>query len=187
MRKLIKSVAVTVLALTAMPMLALAQLTFNHTITGEALDLSTAPPEGRDTPAVKSFLETGVDPYLEVKACLPKGEELYLTACSGCHGHVGEGKLGPGLADNYWTYPKNVTDKGLFETIYGGARGMMGPHNDLQLEEIMLLMAWIRHFYTGPVEDAEWLNDEQKKNFKAFDPTHPQAVKVEGTCEIPAQ
>ncbi len=70
-----------------------------------------------------------------MKACLPKGEEVYLTSCSGCHGHVGEGKVGPGLNDAYWTYPKNKTDKGLFETIFGGAQGMMGPHNDLQLDE----------------------------------------------------
>ena len=88
-------------------------------------------PEGRDTEAVKRFLETGVNAYNEVKACLPKGEEIYLTSCSGCHGHLGEGKVGPGLNDAYWTYPKNKTDKGLFETIFGGAQGMMGPHNDL--------------------------------------------------------
>ena len=66
-----------------------------------------------------------------------------------------EGKVGPGLNDNYWTYPKNKTDKGLFETIFGGAQGMMGPHNDLQLNETLLVMAWIRHLYTGPVERRE--------------------------------
>src|SRR5262245_63032162 len=89
---------------------------FRNTITGEDLKvLESAAPEGRDTDAVKRFLETGVNAYTEVKACLPKGEEVYLTSCSGCHGHVGEGKVGPGLNDAYWTYPKNKTDKGLFE------------------------------------------------------------------------
>jgi hypothetical protein len=34
-----------------------------------------------------------------------------------CHGHIGEGKIGPGLADNYWTYPQNTTDAGLFSTV----------------------------------------------------------------------
>jgi cytochrome c-L len=187
MKKHLIQAAIAIMAFAFVPVIALADLDFRNTVTGEPLDLSKANPVGRDTPAVKEFLQTGHDPYIEVKACLPKGEELFLVACSGCHGHTGEGKIGPGLNDNYWTYPKNVTDKGLFETIYGGARAMMGPHSDLQLNEIMLIMAWIRHFYTGPVADAEWLTDDQKKTFTPFDPTHPQAVKVEGACEISAQ
>jgi cytochrome c-L len=144
---------------------------FRNTITGEDLKvLETAAPEGKDTEAVKRFLETGVNAYNEVKACLPKGEEVYLTSCSGCHGHVGEGKVGPGLNDAYWTYPKNKTDKGLFETIFGGAQGMMGPHNDLPLDELLKAMAWIRHLYTGDVAEADWLNPEQKKVFKPYKP-----------------
>ncbi|MGE0022609.1 MAG: cytochrome c(L), periplasmic [Hyphomicrobium sp.] len=142
---------------------------FRNTITGEDLKvLETANPEGRDTEAVKTFLESGINLYNEVKSCLPKGEEIYLTSCSGCHGHVGEGKVGPGLNDSYWTYPKNTTDKGLFETIYGGAQGMMGPHNDLQLDEILKAMAWIRHLYTGDPKDAEWLTEEQRKSFAPY-------------------
>jgi cytochrome c-L len=187
MRQFAKSVMI-VGALALVPVMAVAeQLVFQHTITGEALDLSKAQPEGRDTPAVKQFLATGVDPYVEVKNCLPKAEQLFLSSCSGCHGHVGEGKVGPGLNDNYWTYPKNTTDKGLFETIYGGANGMMGPHWDLQLDEILLIMAWIRHFYHGPIEDAVWLTPEQQKAFVQFDPEHPKSVSAEGACEIPAQ
>jgi len=142
---------------------------FRNTITGDDLKvLETAAPEGRDTEAVKKFLESGVNLYTEVKSCLPKGEEVYLTSCSGCHGHVGEGKVGPGLNDAYWTYPKNTTDKGLFETIYGGAQGMMGPHNDLQLDEILKVIAWIRHLYTGDVAEANWLTEEQKKAFTPY-------------------
>lgn len=180
--------AVVVAAFAFIPVLAVAeQLVFQNTLTGEALDLSIGPAEGRDTPAVKKFLATGVNPYIEVQACLPKGEELFLVACSGCHGHTGEGKIGPGLNDNYWTYPKNTTDKGLFETIYGGARGQMGPHSDLQLNEILLIMAWIRHLYHGPIDDAVWLTPEQQKAFVNYDPDHPRTIKAEGTCEIPAQ
>jgi cytochrome c-L len=149
-------------------MLAQALEPFRNTVTGDPLDLNTAPKEGRDTEGVKRFLDTGFNPYIEVEGCLVKGEQLYLSSCSGCHGHVGEGKVGPGLNDSYWTYTKNKTDKGLFETIFGGARSMMGPHNDLQLEETLLIMAWIRHFYTGPTEDATWLSDDQKKTFKPY-------------------
>lgn len=154
----------------SIPVVALALEPFRNTITGDVLDLNTAPKEGRDTPAAKSFLETGHNAYNENQNCLPAGEEIFLTACSGCHGHLAEGKVGPGLNDDYWTYPKNKSDKGLFETIFGGAQGMMGPHNDLQLNEILLVMAWIRHLYTGPAEGASWLTAEQLKTFKPYKP-----------------
>jgi cytochrome c-L len=145
-------------------------LEFRNTITGDVLDVDgTSPKEGRDTPAVKKFMETGVDPYVEMPGCLGKGEEIYLESCSGCHGHIGEGKVGPGLNDSYWTYPKNATDKGIFETIFGGANGMMGPHGqDLTMDDIMHLIAWIRHIQKDDVKDAEWLTPEQKKSFKLF-------------------
>jgi cytochrome c-L len=141
---------------------------FRNTVTGEVLDLTQTPKEGKDTPAVKEFMETGKNPYNGVEACFPRGEFIFLSSCSGCHGHVAEGKVGPGLNDNYWTYPKNKKDKGMFETIFGGAQGMMGPHNDLQLNEILLAMAWIRHLYTGPVEGASWLTKEQKATFTPY-------------------
>ncbi len=117
-------IAGLVVALGIVPVLA-QDTTFRNTVTGEVLDFSYAMPEGKDTEGVKQFMATGANPYNERKECLAKGEELYLTACSGCHGHLAEGKLGPGLNDNYWTYPKNTTDKGLFETIYGGAQAQM--------------------------------------------------------------
>jgi cytochrome c-L len=144
-------------------------LDLRNTITGEPLDLSLARPDGRDTPAVKQFLQTGKNPYLEDFSCLAKAESLFLTACSGCHGQVGEGKIGPGLNDNYWTYPKNETDQGIFETVFGGARAQMGPHYaDLTLDDILLVTAWVRHLYISPIEDAKWLSAEQKKKYKPY-------------------
>ena len=164
----IKAIVITAIA-AAMAGPAVGGLTFYHTITGEDLKIpDSAPPEGRDTPGAKSFLETGINPYIEVAACLHEGEQTYLASRSGCHGHLAEGKVGPGLNDAYWTYPKNKTDKGLFETIYGGAQGMMGPHNDLKLDEALKLMAWIRHLYTGDVQEAEWLSEEQKAKYKPY-------------------
>ena len=135
---------------------------------GAPLDFSNAQPEGRDTPGVKAFFQTGVDPYIDDKSCLKKGEIIFLTACSGCHGLIGEGKIGPGLNDDYWTYPKNTEDKGLFETIFEGATAQMGPHYDLTLDEILQVMAWVRHLYKDDVDHAYWLNAEQKKNYKPY-------------------
>ena len=150
-----------------------AALNFNHTVTGANLDLGDAAEEGRDTQAVKSFIETGINLYNENPSCLPSGAELYLTACSGCHGLAAEGKLGPGLNDNYWTYPKNMTDKGMFETIYGGAQGQMGPmYGALTLDEMLLVMAWVRHLYTGDPSEATWLSEEQRQSFKPYAADH---------------
>ena len=113
--------------------------------------------------------QTGVNQYNEQPDALKEGEELYLTACSGCHGHTAEGKLGPGLNDSYWTYPKNETDKGLFETIYGGAQGMMGPqYGHLNLDEMLKVMAWTRHLLTGDPSEAMWLTREQRQSFKPY-------------------
>ncbi len=170
-------------AIVSLPLVAAAELTFNHTITGEALDLSSA--EGADTPAAKHFLETGENLYTEVPNCLAEGEQTFLAACSGCHGHVGEGKLGPGLNDDYYTYPKNETDKGLFETMWGGARSMMGPHSDLGVDESLKVIAWIRHLYKGPVENAVWLSDEQKESFEPYEGEHAEPMKADGECKVP--
>lgn len=126
-RRLIVPFAVALSFAGALP--AGAQDSFRNVVTGDPLSLEDGKPEGRDTPGVKKFLETRRNPYLENAACLVKGKELFLTACSGCHGHLGEGKIGPGLNDNYWTYPQAKTDQGMFEVIFGGARAQMGPQS----------------------------------------------------------
>ena len=144
-------------------------LDFRNTVTGDKLDFSYAQHEGADTPGLAKFFQTGVDPYLEDKSCLKIGESLFLTSCSGCHGQIGEGKIGPGLNDSYWTYPKNVTDQGIFETIYGGATAQMGPHyGDLTLDQMLQVISWVRHLYKDDVKDAPWFNDAQKKAYKPY-------------------
>jgi cytochrome c-L len=144
-------------------------LDLRTTVDGAPISLADSLPTGRDTPGVKKFLQTGIDPYIDDLSCLRLGESLFLSACSGCHGEVGEGKIGPGLNDDYWTYPKNEHDQGIFETMFGGARAMMGPHNtDLTLDEFMQVIAWVRHLYKDPVEKAYWLNAEQKKHYTPF-------------------
>lgn len=159
-------------------------IVFRNTVTGESLDINEGKEGGRDTAGIKKFLETGQNSYIDDKSCLRNGESLFATSCSGCHGHLAEGKLGPGLNDNYWTYPANTTDEGLFATIFGGANGMMGPHNEnLNPDEVLQVVTWIRHLYTGPAQDAVWLNDEQKKAYKPYKHGETFANDVKGQCK----
>lgn len=154
-----------------------ADVELRNTVTGELLNLNDARPEERDTPAVKYFLRTGRNPYVEVRSCMPRAKDLFLSACSGCHGQVAEGKIGPGLNDNYWTYPSNTTDAGLFSTVFGGARAQMGPqYLNLTLDEMLMVQSWVRHLYTGPLQDAPWLTPAQKETFKPYNESEDTVV-----------
>ncbi|NEU11357.1 cytochrome c(L), periplasmic [Methylobacterium sp. BTF04] len=157
---------------------------FRNTVTGEQLNIAEGKEGGRDTAAVKEFFQTGKNIYIDDKSCLRNGESLFSTSCSGCHGHLAEGKLGPGLNDNYWTYPSNTEDSGLFSTIFGGANGMMGPHNEnLTPDEMLQVITWVRHLYTGPVKDAVWLNDAQKKTYTPYKQGETFPTDVKGQCK----
>ncbi|PKO93017.1 MAG: cytochrome c(L), periplasmic [Betaproteobacteria bacterium HGW-Betaproteobacteria-1] len=132
-------------------------LDFRGTISGDVLDLNDG--KGPDTEAVQEFLRTGKNPYNDNPEVIKNGYTIFSTACSGCHGHLAEGKLGPALADDYWTYPGNILDKGLFETIYGGGQGMMGPQRGLiSKDEILQVMSWLRSIYEGDPKKAKWKN-----------------------------
>jgi cytochrome c-L len=130
-------------------------LEFRGTISGDVLDFKDG--KGEDTPAVKQFKKTGKNPYNGNDAVARNGYTIFSTACSGCHGHLAEGKLGPALHDDYWTYPGNMYDKGFFETIYGGGQGMMGPQKGMiSQDEILQIMSWIRSVYDGDPKKAKW-------------------------------
>jgi len=134
-----------------------ADITLRHALLGSALDMSFAK-KGGNTPAFKEFMKEGKTPYNTDKKAIKEGESLYMTGCSGCHGHEAEGKLGPGLADDYWTYPAIATDKGLFEILFGGAKGMMGPqYVNFNTDEMLKIMSWVRSIYTGKPKKAKWL------------------------------
>lgn len=175
-------------AFVAVAALAQSAITFRNTITGEVLNFNDALPEGKDTPAVKEFMTTGTNPYNEDASCLKQGEQLFLSACSGCHGHLAEGKIGPGLNDAYWTYPQNETDEGLFSTIYGGAQASMGPqYQNLQLDEMLKVMAWIRHLFKEAPEKATWLTEAQRKSFKPYAGHETFPDNPPGKCQAKAK
>ena len=60
---------------------------------------------------------------------------------------------------------------------------MMGPHNEnLTPDEMLQTIAWIRHLYTGPVKDAVWLNDEQKKKYTPYKQGETFPKDAPGQC-----
>lgn len=121
---------------------------FYNLIEGTPLDFSGL--KETETAAVKSFKTDGKNPYNGNAEAITKGESLFSTACSGCHGHHAEGKLGPGLNDSYWTYKQAATDPGLFSAIYGGLSGSMGPlRNRITQDDMLHIMAWLRSINTG--------------------------------------
>ncbi len=134
-----------------------AGVTFRNALTGMPLDLTVAKDWKQPSEGVRRFLETGENPYNCDKEKVEEGHSLFLSACSGCHGHEAEGKLGPGLADDYWTYPAGLTDKGLFEIMFGGANGMMGPqYVNLSIDEMLKIMAFLRSIYNGNPKKIGW-------------------------------
>lgn len=135
---------------------------FRNALTGVEIDFSFGK-KGEDTEATKHFMITGENIYNQDEDVIRVGADLYMAACSGCHGHYVEGKIGPALGDSYWTYPQGKKDKGLFEIVYDGARAMMGPQrNQLTIDEMLQVMSYIRSVYWDKPEDALWLSEEQR-------------------------
>ncbi len=141
--------------------------------------------EETDTPEAKEFLKTCVNPYTKKFIADPEaakaGKKLYnYNNCTGCHGGNLEGVMAPALHkgggndiyDGKWTYAKNKTDKGMFETIAGGGantsvsnRGVMltfhkqvPGHLDVGLstDEILKIVAFVRTKYRGD-DEKTWL------------------------------
>ena len=77
-----------------------------------------------DTPAAKEFMTTGKNPYIGNAEAIAKGKKVFqLYSCTQCHGPEAKGQVGPGLVGPDYKYPKDVTNKGMFETVWHGTNG----------------------------------------------------------------
>jgi len=109
-----------------------------------------------DTPAAKEFLATGKNPYIGNADAIAAGKKVFgLYSCTQCHGPEAAGQVGPGLIGPTFKYPKDATNKGMFETIWHGTNGGMGgkgkgimdptdPANGITPDEALKVIAWIR-------------------------------------------
>ena len=108
------------------------------------------------TPAAKEFLATGKNTYIGNEEAIAKGKRVFgLYSCTQCHGPEGKGQVGPGLVGPTFKYPKNATNKGMFETVWHGTNGGMGAKgiglmdptdakNGITTDELLQVIAWIR-------------------------------------------
>jgi cytochrome c-L len=99
-----------------------------------------------ETDAVKSFKETGENPYNGDAGALEAGKKLYTMHCVACHLPDGTGRIGPNLIDDTIVRERVGTDVGLFEIIYGGGSGAMQSfHRRGMVQDDMLkIMAYVR-------------------------------------------
>lgn len=109
-----------------------------------------------DTPEAKAFAASGKNPYIGKQEAIERGKKLFqLYSCTQCHGGDAQGQTGPSLHGPDFKYPKDATNKGMFETIWHGTNGGMGakgkglmdpsdPGNGLTPDEVLKIQAWIR-------------------------------------------
>jgi cytochrome c-L len=113
-----------------------------------------------DTPAAKEFMTTGKNTYIGDADAIAKGKKVFqLYSCTQCHGPTAKGQVGPGLTGPGYKYPKDITNKGMFETVWHGTNGGMGAKgiglmdptdakNGITPDELLKIIAWIRSMST---------------------------------------
>jgi cytochrome c-L len=97
------------------------------------------------TDAVKSFQETGKNPYVGNADAIAAGKALYDANCQVCHKPDGSGGMGPSLIDDTYVNKRVNTDVGMFEVIHSGAAGAMRPFSKrgITQDQILQMIAYI--------------------------------------------
>jgi cytochrome c-L len=120
-------------------------IVFRHALDNSQLDIQPRPNEV-ETEAVKSFKETGKDPYVGDEQALAEGKKLYRVECQACHLPDGAGRIGPTLIADSWKYERAATDVGMFEILYGGASGAMQSfaRRGMTQDQMLKVIAFVR-------------------------------------------
>jgi cytochrome c-L len=117
---------------------------FRNALDDSALDLS--PIKGETfTDAVKSFQETGKNPYVGNAEATAAGKALYNANCQVYHKPDGSGGMGPSLIDETIGNTRADTDVGKFEIIHSGAAGAMRPFSKrgVTQDQILHIIAYV--------------------------------------------
>ena len=89
-------------------------------------------------------------------ASLATGKEIFINNCSPCHGHNGEGGVGPNLTDDYWLHKGGIKD--IFRTIKLGwpEKGMKSWQQDLSAQQIHEVASYVKSLHgTNPPNAKE--------------------------------
>jgi cytochrome c-L len=134
-----------IVAASALAIPALAGVEFRNALDDSPLDLSPIKGEAI-TDAVRSFRETGKDPYVGNAEAAAAGKALFEENCQGCHMPDGSGGMGPSLIDEVYSNKRADTDVGKFEIIHSGAAGAMRGFSErgLTQDQILKIIAHIR-------------------------------------------
>jgi cytochrome c-L len=126
-----------------------AAIAFRHIAFGTPLDVTPRPGES-PSEAVKTFHETGQNPYVGDAGAREDGKRLYEAWCQSCHLPDGSGRIGPSLIGPQHIYERTATDVGLFETIFGGALGAMQSFRErMTQDQILRLGAYVQSLRRG--------------------------------------
>ena len=135
---------VAILALVAAMALPAFAIEFKSALDDSPIDIS--PIKGETfTDAVKSFHETGKNPYVRNADAIAAGKKLYNDNCQVCHKPDGSGGMGPNLVDDIVVNARANTDVGKFEIIHSGAAGAMRPFSKrgMTQNQILQIIAFI--------------------------------------------
>jgi cytochrome c-L len=118
---------------------------FRHPLDDAPIDVAPTRPGDQKSEAVKTFLETGENPFRGDADALAQGKKLYTVWCQSCHLPTGKGGMGASLIGDEFRYPRVGTEVGMFEVIFGGATGAMQPFaKRMSHEDILRVMAYVR-------------------------------------------
>lgn len=139
----VPSVAVALALAFLLPAVALAEVSFRHPLDNQPITVPL-PEGGTLTEAVRTFHETGTDPYIGQAEAVAAGKAVYDEWCQACHMPNGSGRMGPSFLDEDWNYPRTKDALGKFEVIWAGATGAMQSFKDrLSQDQILQVIAYI--------------------------------------------
>ena len=146
-----KQSLIALLATLAFSVAAHAGVTFNKTSDGSEIKFPKQALTG--SAAEKEFLKSGKNIYVGDADAIKTGKKRYnLWSCTACHGPTAKGQVGPGLTGPSYKYAKDTTNKGMFETIWGGTNngmgakgwGQMSADDGLTVDELLKIIAFVR-------------------------------------------
>lgn len=130
-------------ALLLLPTAALADVQFRHPLDNQPITVPLPDGDGL-TEAVKTFHQTGRNPYMGQSEAVAAGKAVYDEWCQACHMPDGSGRMGPSFLDEDWNYPRSDTALGEFEIIWSGATGAMQSFKDrLTQDQMLQVIAYI--------------------------------------------